>query len=306
MPTAILRAQTPDESELARRRRELAAVREVLAVRERELERLRDQLFSFEGRYIRQVGVLYRQLEEWEERVAELLVSNESPEERAEKLHKAKEEAIAAEIDALASEYKLAESKDAESQEPALDLKALFRELAKRIHPDFAVDPHDERHRTRLMAQANEALRREDAAALQRMLNGHDPSIDLSNPAAVKAELQRVKKLIREVQQDTAAASAEAQALAQSEMAQLRERTRLAALEGRDLLAEMAARVKGGIGLAMRRFELEQERIRRRLPRVDPASLVSAEAPASKPAGPKPPTSKPDAAARSSRRANAA
>ena len=272
MSKAIFRATTPEEIELARQRRELAAVREALAARERELGHLRDQLFSFEGRYIRQVGVLYRQLEEWEERIAELLVSRESPEDRAEKVHKAQEAAIAAEIDAM-----VAESKDDAQQEPALDLKALFRELAKRIHPDFATDHHDERHRTRLMAQANEALRREDAAALQRMLNGHDPSIDLSNPAAVKAELQRVRKLILEVQQDTAAAVSEKDALAQSEMAKLRDSTLAAALQGRDLLAELAARVKGRIGMAMRRFEMESSPNRRPAPPIDPESLLSAE-----------------------------
>jgi len=87
-PTSIFRAQTPEEAELARHRRELAAKRKILAAREHELERLRDQLFSFEGRYIRQVGVLYRQLEEWEERIAELLVSRESPEDRAAQLLK--------------------------------------------------------------------------------------------------------------------------------------------------------------------------------------------------------------------------
>jgi len=273
-PTSICRAQTPEEAELARKRGELAAVREALAARERELDHLRDQLFSFEGRYIRQVGVLYRQLEEWEERIAELLVSRESPEDRAEKVHKAQEEAIAAEIDAMVAESENAASQDAG---PALDLKALFRELAKRIHPDFATDHHDERHRTRLMAQANEALRREDAAALQRMLNGHDPSIDLSNPAAVKAELKRVKKLIREVQQDTASATAEMEALAHSEMAKLRDSTTAAALHGRDLLAELAARVKGRIGMAMRRFEMESSPNRRPAPPIDPESLLSAE-----------------------------
>lgn len=279
--TSIFRAQTPEETELAHKSRELAAVREVLAQRERELEHLRDQLFSFEGRYIRQVGVLYRQLEEWEERIAELLVSRESPEDRAAQLLKSQEESMAAEIDAM-----VAESQGEAPQEPALDLKALFRELAKRIHPDFATDHHDERHRTRLMAQANEALRREDAAALQRMLNGHDPSIDLSNPAAVRAELKRVKKLIREVQQDTASAASEMDALAHSEMAKLRDSTTAAALHGRDLLAELAARVKGRIGMAMRRFEMESSPNRRPAPPIDPESLLSAEtSPPRKPIG---------------------
>jgi len=273
-PTSIFRATTREEAELARRRAELTAARAALAEREVELGRLRDQLFAFEGRYIRQVGVLYRQLEEWEERIAELLVSRQSPADRAAQLLKTQEEAIAAELDAMAAE--------SQSNGPQLDLKALFRELAKRIHPDFAVDHHDERHRTRLMAQANEALRREDAAALQRMLNGHDPAIDLSNPAAVKAELQRVTTLIREVQQDTAAAAAEHDELAHSEMAKLRDSTAAAALQGRDLLAELAARVKGRIGMAMRRFEMESSPNRRPVPVIDPESLLTAETPAAR------------------------
>jgi hypothetical protein len=270
-PTSIFRAQTPEEAELARHRRELAAKRKILAAREHELERLRDQLFSFEGRYIRQVGVLYRQLEEWEERIAELLVSRESPEHRAEKLHQAQEAAIAAEIDAIVSESKDAEQDPRSTSRPS---SASWPNASTRTSPR---DHHDERHRTRLMAQANEALRREDAAALQRMLNGHDPSIHLSNPAAVKAELQRVRRLIREVQQDTQAATAEMDALAHSEMAKLRDSTTAAALQGRDLLAELAARVKGRIGMAMRRFEMESSPNRRPAPPIDPDSLLSAE-----------------------------
>ena len=266
MSTAIYREPTPEEIELAHQRRILASIRAVLAERELELEHLRDQILSFETRYIRQVGVLYRQLDEWEERIAELKVSQETPEER---------ERYARE----AAQKPEATPSDERAPEPSLDLRNLFREVAKLIHPDFAIDDHDERHRTRLMAQANEAYRRDDAAVLQRMLNGYDPSTDSWNPDDVAAALARTLTQIERANEDVEILASEIEALGQSEMAQLKERTVQEALKGRDLLAELAAMVKGNIGMAMRRYELDLGRARRKEKAFNPNPLLSAEAP---------------------------
>jgi hypothetical protein len=62
-------------------------------------------------------------------------------------------------------------------------------------------------------------------------------------------------------------------------MADLRHRTILAATEGRDLLAELAAQVKGRIGIAMRRYELDLGRIRRKEAAFNPDPLLTAETP---------------------------
>jgi len=50
----------------------LAAIRATLAERELELVHLRSQLAGFEGRYLRQVGALYAELDERNARIAEL------------------------------------------------------------------------------------------------------------------------------------------------------------------------------------------------------------------------------------------
>ena len=267
MSTAIYREPTPEEAELARQRRILSSIRAVLAERELELEHLRDQIISFETRYIRQVGVLYRQLDEWEERIAELKVSQETPEERERYAREASQR----------PEPAIPEQPPA--PERSLDLRNLFREVAKLIHPDFAIDAHDERHRTRLMAQANEAYRRDDAAVLQRMLNGHDPSTDHWNSDDVASALARTLIQIERANEDIKILASEIEALSQSEMALLKERTVEAALKGRDLLAELAAMVKGNIGIAMRRYELDLGRARRKEKAFNPNPLLSAEAP---------------------------
>jgi hypothetical protein len=254
---AIARQPRPEDAELFRRRAELTSLRATLATREAHLDRLRAQLNSFEGRYIRQVGVLYIQLDEWEDRIAEL--HNPAPPQP----------------EALVPEPEI--QTDPEPDPAALDLKSLFREVAKRIHPDRARNAHDELHRNHLMSQANAAFDRNDRDILQRMLNGYDPSTDSGDDQPAAAQLARLTEQIAQTHQDLLTLDAEIEALAQSEMAGLRNRTKLAAQQGRDLLAELAARVKGSIGIAMRRYELELGRIRRKQPAFNPEPLLTAE-----------------------------
>src|SRR5476649_2649458 len=71
MPAEIILQQTPDDAALLDKREQLALIRTTLAERESELAQLRAQLKTFEGRYVRQVGILYAELDEIEARIAE-------------------------------------------------------------------------------------------------------------------------------------------------------------------------------------------------------------------------------------------
>ena len=254
--TKIARRQRPEDAELLRRRAQLTRLRQNLTAREQDLDHRRAQLNSFEGRYIRQVGVLYIQLDDWEDRIANL---HSPPQPQPELTDDAPE---------------------LDTPEPGaatLDLKSLFREVAKRIHPDRARTAHDELRRNHLMAQANAAFLREDADLLQRMLNGYDPDTDSGDDLTLAAQLIRLNDQIAQTKQDLLNIDAEIEALKTSEMADLQTRTAQAALDGRDLLAELAARVKGSIGIAMRRYELDLARIRRQQPAFNPEALLTAE-----------------------------
>jgi hypothetical protein len=68
----INRRLKPEEEEILHKRGELAAIRTTLAERELELVDFRSQLAAFEGRYLRQVGTLYAELDEWKARISEL------------------------------------------------------------------------------------------------------------------------------------------------------------------------------------------------------------------------------------------
>jgi hypothetical protein len=258
MPSSIVRAPTLAETELLGLRGQLRARRRDLTSRELELGDLRGQLISFEGRYLRQVGILLKQLDQWEERIAELHVKHNMTAPSEAPLVEAEDTSL-----------------DSAHHPNRRDLRALFRELAKRIHPDFATSSEDEQHRTRLMAQANDAFLRHDARSLQRLLDGHDS--ELATTSGTAAEIEAAKALLREVEHDIETAEAEIATLQSSDTAQLQRRTIQAALEGRDLLAEMAVRIKGRIGLAMREYELDLTRIKNppKGPRVE--DLVTAE-----------------------------
>ena len=261
--TAIFRIPSPAEAELAGLRAELALLRSALAVRERALDDLRCHLLSFEGRYIRQVGKLYKQLDEWEKRVAAL--------------HPERELALAEEDDA-AEESPLSQHLKSATRDPkpTITLRALFRELALRIHPDHALDAVDEARRTRLMAQANDAFRRKDLRILRRMLHGFDPGGSFF-VRDIEAELAEARESLAQTLRDIAAAEADHAALAASQLADLERSCMDASRAGRDLLGEMAARVKGRIGMTMRQYDLDLSRIKRPDQGMSVESLLSAD-----------------------------
>lgn len=267
--TAIFRPPTPAEAELAGLRAELARLRLALSHRERALDDLRCHLLSFEGRYIRQVGKLYQQLDEWEKRIAAL--------------HPEREAALLDEIDDATHDSPAHPEPEAPAAprdpRPGLTLRMVFRELALRIHPDHATDPADELRRTRLMAQANDAFRRKDLRILRRMLHGFDVDITARHTSAeqLAEDLADTRAALAATRQHLAAAEADHAALATSQLANLERDALAAALRGRDLLAEMAARVQGRIGIAMRQYDLDLSRIKRPSKGVPVESLLTAE-----------------------------
>ena len=77
MGQEILRRRPPEEDELIRKRDELERLQSALVDLELELADLRGELSAFEGLYLRRVGVLYAELDEWNARIAELIAEEE-------------------------------------------------------------------------------------------------------------------------------------------------------------------------------------------------------------------------------------
>ncbi len=249
MPAEIILQRSQDEVALAEKREQLAASRSRLAGREAEVARLRTQLSAFEVRYLQRVGVLYAELDRLEARITERevdLYDSDAARARAEEARQRAEESYEAAFGAGAEPAEF---------DPPPDLKALFREVAKRIHPDLARNEAEEQYFHLLMARANQAYRRGQTEVLQRLL---DDQLEIHAAVAgesIAAELLRVSRQIQHAEREIAQLEAEQYTLLASDLGQLCVDAEQAALEHRDLLSELANRVREQIAEAQRRFD---------------------------------------------------
>lgn len=255
MPAELVRYNTETDAALAVKRDELADVRLRLAALDRELAQLRTRIRAFEVRYMQQVGTLYAELDEIHARTAELQATL-SPSDEA--IHLAQEARAHARDTREAAA--LEEAPEANAVEPAPGLKALFRDVARRIHPDLARDGAEREYFTVLMARANHAYSCGDTTTLQHLLDDHVEINAVLEEKGTAAEVLRVTRQIRHAERDIARLDLERNTLFSSEMTQLYLEAEAAAEHHRDLLEELAEHVRAQITEAERHFALLQSR----------------------------------------------
>jgi hypothetical protein len=213
------------------------------------LANLRAELSTFEGRYLREVGVLYAELDDWKAKIA-LLIAEEAGTVQAR--------TAATEARRQAEEsYSAAHGEAARAADfaPSPELKKLYRDVAKRVHPDLATDDADRAHRERSMAAANRAYQQGDVDALRRILEEYESSPEAVQGTGVAADLVRVIRQIRQMQKRLLQIELEITTLADSDTAKLKVKAEAVNNQGRNLLSEMAQDVKRRIDIERRQFE---------------------------------------------------
>jgi DNA repair exonuclease SbcCD ATPase subunit len=249
MKTELLRQLSPEEEELVAKREELARLEAKLADQELALASLKAEFAAFEGLYLRRVGVLYAELDEWNARLAE---------HRAKQAGTPEARAAAAEARTQAEEaYSAAHGEAAKIQPftPSPDLKKLYREAAKQVHPDTAADDADRARRERLMKEVNAAYAAGDDDALRSILTGLDASPEAVRGSGVGADLIRVLRQLKQVRNRIAAIELEIESLLETDLARLKAKADLATAKGRDLLKEMAASVEARVNVTRQEFK---------------------------------------------------
>jgi hypothetical protein len=258
MTSEIARYLSPEEQELAMKRRELAILQSELTDRELLLANLRAELAAFEGRYLREVGVLYAELDDWKAKIAEYAAkAADTVEARA-----AASEARAQAEDSYAAAH--GEAAKAEDFSPSPELRKLFRDVVNQIHPDRATDDADRALRNRLMVEANAAYKRQDADALKRILEEYKSSPESVKGDGATADLQRVLRQIERISRRLAEIEVEVARLNSSESAMLMANVQTAKFKGHDLLAEMRRDIQHKIDLARSEFEIQSNEGKRR------------------------------------------
>jgi len=251
MKAELVRQLSPEEEELVAKREELARLEAQLADQELVLASLKAELAAFEGLYLRRVGVLYAELDEWNALLAEL---------RAEQAGTTEAKAEASEARAQAEEaYSAAHGEAAAVQPftPSPELKKLYREAAKLVHPDTATDEADRARRERLMQEVNAAYAAGDEDALRRIIAAFDASPDVVQGSGIGADLIRVLRQLKQLRDRIATIEQEIASLSETDLADLKAKADLATVEGRDLLEEMAASIQVRVIVVRHEFEMK-------------------------------------------------
>jgi len=244
----------PEEQELDRKRSEQTALESELAERELRAANLRAELGAFERRYLHDVGMRYAELDELKALIAERSAQKQPA---AEKVQQAARDARARadETKSVAQEHEEEDLQSAKPFKASQEMKRLYREVAKRIHPDLTSDRDDRARRQLLMAEANKAYELGDENRLAKILNEYESSPETVQGEGPGAELIRVIRRISQVRGRIAEIEAEAQELLRSDLYQLKSRLEEAEQLGRDVLKEMVDKVEHQIAQAKQRLE---------------------------------------------------
>jgi hypothetical protein len=226
------------EAELARRERDLSA-------RKLDLQRL-------QSRYLDEVGALYAELSTLEAAVAEAEIrAGLRPAPGAH----TRDEAGGDPAGAGASTGDAALIGGCSPRAaPTDDLRRMFRDVAKAVHPDLALDEPARCRRHSLMAEANRAYAERDEDRLRLILRAWESGPEAvigDDPDAYQARGER-----RRAQIDTRllAIDTELADLHGSAIWRLKGKIDDARAQGWDLFAEMVLQVKGEIARARARL----------------------------------------------------
>lgn len=247
MKNEIAKKETPEERELRKKLAELAELEGILGEKELELATFKAELNAFEAMYMGIVGIKYAELDEIEAKIAEAKL-RDNPSDKI-----AQEEATRARAD---------ESREATGQVeeafeefiPSDTLKKLYREVAKRIHPDLAEGDYARLKREELMAKANRAYQEGDSEKLRAILAVWEDSPESVKGEGAGAELVRLVRKIAQVEGRLRTIELEMAQLKQSDLYELKSKVEKAEIQGRNLLSEMAAKVEKKISNAKERL----------------------------------------------------
>ncbi len=165
---------TPEDEHLAEQERLLSDLTEQLASKETEFATSGAEFARFRAAYLRRFATLYGELDQLEAEIARLLAAEEDTPAAHAKAHEAASRAAESEEAARIAEATPGPA-DPDAEEPRgvdPDLKNLYRQAAKLVHPDTAGSDEERERLTRVMAAVNEAYGRGDADAIRRILDG--------------------------------------------------------------------------------------------------------------------------------------
>ena len=242
MSQEIIRSKLPEELEYEKKINELNILEDTLAQLELELQSTKYEMKEFELNYMQTVGFCFARLDKIKAQIVEIL-SRLSPDD-----NNLKEEFQHAQATANESAQAVGDAQEELKTHRKIshgeDIKAIYRDLAKKFHPDLAIDDDDRQRRTKYMSEINEAYQNGDEERLKRIMQEFEESPDSVTGKGAGAELVRVIRKISQVQKRLNDIKTELEKIKQTEIFKLKQSFEKAQLSGRNLLGEMVKQIE--------------------------------------------------------------
>ena len=206
-------SKTPEERELLIKQKELSDLKEKLVQYETDLASLHADLHVFDQKYYQIIGIRYQELDCIESQIRELERNIETNKKSL----------------------------------PSKHLKALYRQIARLVHPDLAADELEKEYRRKVMIEVNKAYEDGDKEKLNNILEEWNKRPESVEGEDVSSNLIRIIRKIAQVQERLRKIQVEMSLVEKSDVFQLRIQVLLSEKEGRNLLQEMADRLDQNI-----------------------------------------------------------
>lgn len=253
----VVKAKTPEKKELVQRRKDLRGLEKELADKELFLSTVKGELHLFSHRYRRIVGGKCAELDDVKAKVLDLACQL-NPESakfktQAEFARRQARRSFSEMADDIGE--KAARQPEEKFFSPSDEIKKLFRETARKIHPDLTLDKDDRERRHKLMAQLNEAYDQMDIEKIRAILQKWEDELKPGEDLPLGAQLARILRQIAQIRKRLTAIDDETDVLKNSEMFQLKE-----SLNSDEALMAMAGEIDAQIDLVKSRVaELSAE-----------------------------------------------
>ncbi len=249
----------PEELELEKKISELSALEVEIAQSELELATTNAELNAFSNNYYKIVGERLVKLDNLAMEISKILAllnpGNPAVQERY------KEARILAEE--TAETIRNIKKDNALNANFSDELKSLYRDIAKKIHPDLAANEKDREKRTKLMADTNSAYKSGNEKKLQAILRDWESSPDNIIGSDIGSELIRTLRKIAQVKSRLEIINSELQTSAKSTISQIKSQVDEISSKGANGLNQIKQQIDNEITIQEKRLhKLKEEYLR--------------------------------------------
>ncbi|NOZ83903.1 MAG: DnaJ domain-containing protein [Epsilonproteobacteria bacterium] len=223
-----------------------------------EIATLKRELVSFETEYYGRVGILYVKLDELDLSIKEYFKRIELlKEKRAKNLVEIEKlieeyfrddhEKIKEEAEQYTEEYEAVKEKVILDEASENRLKTLYRELARKYHPDMAQTPEEKERFHEFMAAINQAYNDKDLEKMEELVTILKTPEKVFIKETLEEEFENLLSESEKLDEIISKLEEELEAVKSSDTYQLKIRVDEAKNEGRDLIQEMEDRLKANV-----------------------------------------------------------